>query len=99
MEATSLGVSVFLLATLIEGFTEYALADLADKAGAKRVLKYVPLALGVLAAVAYKVDILASLGVVSSVPFVGSVVSGLIIGRGSNYVNDIVSRFREKKPA
>ena len=94
METATLGISILLLATLVEGFTEYVFSDAADHVGFGIGLKYAPLALGVIVAVLYQVDILASLGVTSSVPYAGYVVSGLIIGRGSNYVNDIISKFR-----
>lgn len=85
--------AAFILAVLVEGIVEYFIA----KDGASQPwIKYVAAAIGVAVCVAYKVDVLASLGLVSAVPFVGSVLTGVVIGRGSNYLNDFISKV--KKP-
>ena len=95
MQPVNLFLAAMVLATFIEGTVEYIFAD---RTNAQPYLKYIALALGVLVSLAYKLDILASLGIISPLPFVGSIVSGLIIGRGSNYVNDFVSSFQKPKP-
>lgn len=83
---------ITLLAVLIEGLVTY-LFDKND--GVPRPwVRYVALGLGVVASIAYQVDIPALFGLVSPFPFVGYVFSGIIIGRGSNYVNDILGRIR-----
>ena len=94
MNTVAIGIGAFVLATLVEGLTEYVFADVQK---VQPYLKYIALVLGVGAAIAYRVDILAALGLVSPIPFVGEIVSGLIIGRGSNYVNDIVTSFQQPK--
>lgn len=96
MNIATYGVAVLLLATLVEGFTEYLFSD---QPKAQPYLKYIALGLGVGVSLAYGVDILAGLGLVSPVPFVGQVISGLIIGRGSNYVNDFVSSLKPDAPS
>lgn len=53
---------------------------------------YAAAALGVLLCLAYGADLLALLGYPASIPFVGSVLTGLLISRGSNVFNDLVSR-------
>jgi len=53
---------------------------------------YVAAALGAALCLAYGADLLALLGYPASVPFVGSVLTGLLISRGSNVFNDLVSR-------
>lgn len=84
---------LLLLATFVEGLVEYLFA----KDGVSQpVLKYIALGLGVVLAIAYQVDVLAFVGMTSVVPFVGYVVSGIMIGRGSNYVNDIVGMLRNR---
>ena len=89
MEAT---IGIFALAFFVEGLIEYLFA----KDGASQpALKYVALGLGVVLAIAYNVDILALVGMTSVVPLVGNVVSGIIIGRGSNVVNDFVGKLRK----
>lgn len=81
----------FILAVLVEGIVEYFIAK---EGAAQPWLKYVAAAIGVFVCVAYKVDVLASLGAVSAFPFVGSVLTGLVIGRGSNYLNDFISKVK-----
>lgn len=82
------------LAAFVEGFVEYVFAD---QEKLKPYLRYIALAFGIGVSIAYKVDILSMLGLASGYPIVGYVLSGVILGRGSNYVNDLVSLVR--KPA
>lgn len=83
--------SILFLATFIEGFVQY----LFSKDGvAQPYLKYIALVFGVVLAVAYKVDIPSMLGLVTDYGIVNYILSGVIIGRGSNYVNDVVSAVR-----
>lgn len=84
---------ILALATFIEGFTEYLFSGLSEKS--KPYLKYVALVFGVLVAFAYQIDILAMFGAKAIAPWVGHAVSGVILGRGSNVVNDIISFLRE----
>lgn len=85
-------VSILFLATFVEGLTEYLFAQ---EGKVQPWLKYIALVLGVGAAVIYRVDLPATLGLTSGFVYANYVVSGLIIGRGSNYVNDIVTTFKQ----
>lgn len=88
-------LGLFVLAVFVEGFIEYFVA----KPDAKQPwLKYVAAFIGVAVALAYKADLLAMLGLNGISPYVGQVITGLILGRGSNYLNDFVSRVRNPKP-
>ena len=49
--------------------------------------------IGIVAAVLYKADAPALLGLHSGVPYVGEVITGFIVARGSNYVYDLIGRF------
>jgi len=86
--------TVFLLAILVEGIIEYFVSDTTK---IQPWIKYVSATFGITVAVLYKVDILSELGAVSDIPYVGSVITGLIIGRGSNYLNDFISKIRKPK--
>lgn len=91
---------IFFLTTLIEGLITYVFgtAKIEGESGEKKerpYIRYVSLALGVAAAFAYGIDIPAMAGLVSQYSFVGYLVSGLVIGRGSNYVNDILGSLRK----
>lgn len=87
--------SIFVLAVLVEGIITYFISDPDKK---QPWLKYVSAALGVVVCVLYKVDLLGALGVMTDVPFVGSVLTGIIVSRGSNYINDFISKVRDPKP-
>lgn len=75
-----------MLATLIEGLITYLFGE---NASGRTYLRYVSLALGIALAWAYKIDIPAMVGLATQFVIVGYIVSGLIIGRGANYLNDI----------
>ena len=80
------------MATFVEGLVTFLFSK--DEVS-QPVLRYIALAMGVALAVAYDVDILAAMGMTSVVPLVGNIVSGIVIGRGSNYVNDLVGMLRK----
>ncbi len=88
-------IGIILLATLIEGTITYIFGEKSETPRPK--LKYISLALGVGAAIAYQIDIPAMTGLVSQSAYVGYVVSGLIIGRGANYINDIFALIQSVK--
>ena len=46
--------------------------------------------LGVLIAVCYKLDLLEFINLKSSIPYVGSALTGILISRGSNYLYNIL---------
>jgi hypothetical protein len=85
---------IILLATLIEGLITYLFGEEGE---GRTYLKYVSLALGIGASVAYQVDIPAMVGLTASYSIIGYVVSGLIIGRGANYLNDILGLVQSKR--
>lgn len=97
-------VLALVLATLVEGFVEYIFGTLFDKvpklAGYKWALMYLSLLVGVGLAFYYAIDMVSLIannagGAVAVTP-VGIILSGLIIGRGANYINDFVSRWLTK---
>lgn len=51
-----------------------------------------PIALGVLIALAYGLDLPAELGIVAKFPVVGEVMTGIVMARGSNYLYDLLSK-------
>lgn len=88
-------VGILFLATLIEGMITYIFGDKENRTDNRNYLKYVSLGLGVALAIIYKVDILAMAGLVTGNPIINYVLSGMIIGRGSNYVNDLIGTIRK----
>ena len=93
---------ILFLATLVEALVEYLVrpavkpasldqADAVDWRGL--VLRYAAAALGVALCLAYQADILALVGLESQLPYVGQIVTGVVVGRGANFVNDFVGRW------
>jgi hypothetical protein len=54
----------------------------------------VALVLSIVTAIAYNLDFFDALGFQARIPYVGVVITGIIISRGSNYANDIIDRVR-----
>lgn len=82
---------IFVLAVFVEGVIEYFVSDSSKK---QPWLKYVSALFGIVVCMAYKIDLLALLGAVTPYAIVGQIFTGLIIGRGSNYLNDFITRVR-----
>lgn len=82
-----------VLAIVIEGTLTYLFGESSEET-TRPWLRYVSMGLGVVAAIAFNVDLIAALGVTSVYPLVGQITSGLVIGRGSNYINDLISNIR-----
>ena len=47
---------------------------------------------GIFIAVAYKIDLLKLADIESEMPYIGSILTGVLISRGSNYVYDLMSK-------
>jgi len=86
-----LGLGIIMLATFVEGFVQYLFGE---SEYSRPYLRYIALLLGVGAAIAYKVDIPAMFGLVTDWGMVNYVISGIVLGRGSNYLNDFIGRLR-----
>lgn len=78
------------LTTLVEGLMEYFGQSLTSM-----IKPYVAAVLAVGLCLAYNVDLLAALGYEAVLPYVGQITTGLIVGRGSNYVNDFWNRLQQ----
>ena len=44
-----------------------------------------------------KVDIFPVVGVSMSIPFIGSILTGIVVSRGANFVNDLFSKLKGVK--
>ena len=93
-ELTGIGFAL-LLAFLVENLVEYLVGPLLDWIGSKTGFRlgkrYVAAAVGVALCIAYGLDILGGFGFQSGSPLIGLVISGLVIGRGSNSMHDLIS--------
>lgn len=82
-------LGIFILALVVEAIVEYFLPTFPDPYKWTKI--YIAAILGVLVCVAYEADLLAALGL-PSVRYVGSILTGLVIGRGANFVNVFIKR-------
>jgi hypothetical protein len=96
-QATAIA-GILILATLAESLVEYLIAPAADELADEKpwreiAMRYIAALVGVALSSLYQTDLLAMLGLVAPWPWVGWVVTGLLIGRGSNFVHDFASRW------
>ena len=99
-----LGV-IFLLSFLVESLVEYLFAPFFDRTPLlqphKWVLMYVSAAVGVFGCFFYGFDLLYLLGgyldingaYMQQATWLGELLTGFAVGRGSNYVHDLVTKF------
>ena len=90
--------AAFLLAAIVEGVMEHFVANqVAIKQQGPLVLQGIAAVLGVVLAVAFGVDLLGTFGLHSTLPvvgpYVGSAATGLVLGRGSNFLHDFMGQF------
>lgn len=76
------------LAVVVEGLITYAKMAVVDKAVQWQVVASI--VLGVLVAVVYDCDLFALFDLSASLPFVGNVLTGVLLSRGANYISDLV---------
>lgn len=86
--------TIVFLAVFLEGTLNYIAGT--SKEAPRPWLKYVALVAGIGLAIGYKVDIPSMVGL-PFVPWLNYALSGIAIGRGSNYLNDLVTSFQKKK--
>lgn len=79
---------IIFAAIVVEGIITYVKQFVVDKEFQWQML--VGLLLGVLVAVVYNLDLFELVGMTAVVPFVGCVLTGIVISRGSNYVYDLI---------
>ena len=92
---------LFLLAFMVESFIEYFIGTPISQSPKlepyKWVLIYVSAVVGVIVNIFYKIDLISFLGQLSGttipVSWIGIVLTGLAIGRGANFVHDIIDKF------
>lgn len=98
---------IFFLAFLVESLVEYlfgqAFAHIPIFSQYSWALMYIAAAVGVLSAFIYSFDLIATLGNYIGMPipvnWLGISLTGLAIGRGSNYIHDLVTKFFIKSDA
>jgi hypothetical protein len=89
---------IFICALMVEGLVEYVFGEIANHVKTlepyKWLTMYIALAVGVGGALVYQFDMLVVFAQWANVPIehnvYGVVLTGLAIGRGSNYIHDLI---------
>lgn len=82
--------ALIFVAIVIEALITYAKTFVVDKKIQWQVIASV--ALGVLCAIAFKVDLFEIGGITSTIPYFGMVLTGVLMSRGSNYLYDVIKK-------
>lgn len=80
--------SILFLSIIIEGLITY-IKEFFVK-GKIQWQMIISIVVGVLVTAAYQVDILSLVGLQSPIPYLGSILTGILISRGSNYIFDLI---------
>lgn len=87
--------SLIFSAIVIEGLITYGKTLVVDHKFQWQVLASMLLGMG--CAVAFNIDLFATAGIEASVPYVGMILTGVLLSRGSNYVFDLLSSLTKAK--
>ena len=90
---------IVVLAIVVEALVEYgkSLLEAFRSGGWKApVVQLIAMAVAVLLCFAAGADMFAVLDVEFSAPWIGVLLTGIFASRGSNYVNDMIGKIREK---
>jgi len=101
LSVLSLLAVIFLLAFLVESLVEFAFGKIFENfpkiSKHKWALMYIAMAVGIIGAFVYEFDLLyllgQFLGVEIPMTVFGKVITGAAIGRGSNYIHDLVNKY------
>lgn len=97
---------ILVLATIAEALVEHLFAPIIDARADDEpvqqwdwralVLRYTSLLLAVLLCITYQADLLVLINLVPPWPWVGWVITGLLVGRGSNFIHDFAGRWLQQ---
>ena len=90
----SLAIAI-TLSTCVEACTEYVKSAFPKIADCTWAILLITLALGIIGAFALDIDLLTIVGVPVKAHWVANIISGIVLSRGSNFVYDIIGKFRE----
>ena len=103
---------ILVLATIAEALVEHIFAPIVDARDPDNMapepehplhwkglaLRYVSVIIGIALCIVYNVDLLLHFGLIPPWPWVGSMITGLLIGRGSNFIHDFATHWLTKPP-
>lgn len=81
---------IILMAIVVEGLITYLQQLISHHKLCWQML--VSIAIGVFCSVIYQIDLFSLFGLNADVPYVGSILTGILISRGSNYLFDLLQQ-------
>jgi len=79
--------NLIFCAIITEGFITYIKQAFSSEFYLSVILS---ITFGILISISYKLDIFEKINLKSEVPFIGNILTGILISRGSNYIFDII---------
>lgn len=83
--------AIIAISIVIEGIVEYA-KMFYSSANEVKISIVLSVVLSVVAAIGFELDVFAILGIASTIPYLGTVLTGIVIARGSNYIYDLLGK-------
>nr|DAP62621.1 MAG TPA: holin [Caudoviricetes sp.] len=84
---------IILMAIVIEGIISYIRQLFVDRHFQWQI--FVAVVIGITIAILYGLDLFALFDMVPSVPYVGMVLTGILMSRGSNYIFDLIKQIQQ----
>ena len=81
--------SIITFAILIEAIVTYYNQFIVQESFCWQM--FFSLILGILVAVAYKIDLPSYFNLKSDIPYIGNILTGILLSRGSNYLFDLLN--------
>lgn len=98
MEMNWASIAVIIaIAIIIETLTENVKNYFPKLAETKWAVMLFTALLGIVVALTYDADIFAAVGLVAKIPYMGTVLTGVLVAGGSNVIFDIVKRIQASK--
>ena len=86
---------ILFTAIIVEGIVSYLKMAIADKKIHYEIVASA--AIGIAIAVSYRIDLFELMKIETTIPYIGSVLTGILISRGSNYVYDLLKKIADLK--
>ena len=86
---------ILFAAIVVEGLVTYIKTIIVDRQIQWQII--VAMALGILTAITFEIDLFLIFGLSANIPFVGMVYTGILLSRGSNYIFDLLGKLTKAK--
>ena len=87
--------AILIMAVLVEAVITYIKTWVVNKEF--KWPMFLSAVLSIVICIAYRLDIPLAVGIGSNIPFVGMIITGVLISRGSNYINDLLKKITSGK--